>query len=82
MVKAYLYHTVDRLIKSASRQLGWKIDWYSSKLWFVPNEDMTYVEEALTDAGDLAALRAAKIEEQFAPGVPLEEVLDELGLAD
>ena len=36
------------------------------------------IEEALADAEDLVELRAAKEEERDAPGVLLEEVVDEL----
>ena len=43
-------------------------------------EEFTAIE-ALADAQDLAALRAAKKEEHDAPAVPLEQVLDDLGLS-
>jgi hypothetical protein len=44
-------------------------------------EEFTAIEEALADAEDLVELRAAKKEEHTAPGVPLGEVVDELGLS-
>jgi predicted DNA-binding protein (UPF0251 family) len=44
-------------------------------------EEFAAIEEALADAEDLASLRAAKKEEQHSPGVPLEQVLDDLGLS-
>jgi hypothetical protein len=44
-------------------------------------EEFTAIEQALTDAEDLAALRAAKQEEHGAPGVSLEQVIDDLGLS-
>ena len=43
-------------------------------------EECTAIEVAQADAQDLMALRAAKKEEHDAPGVPLEQVLDDLGL--
>ncbi len=43
-------------------------------------EEFTAIQEALADAEDLAALRAAKKKEGDAAGVPLEKVVDELGL--
>ena len=45
------------------------------------SEEFAAIEEALADAEDLAALRAAKKEEHDAPAVPLEQVLDDLGLS-
>lgn len=45
------------------------------------SEEFAAIEQALTDADDHAALRAAKKEEHEAPGVPLEQVLDDLGLS-
>ena len=39
----------------------------------LPYEEFVAVEQALADAEDLAALRAAKKEEHAAPGVPLEQ---------
>ena len=47
----------------------------------LPSEEFAAIEQALADAEDLAALRAAKKEEHGAPGVPLEQVLDDLGLS-
>lgn len=44
-------------------------------------EEFAAIEEALADAEDLAELRDAKSEEHDALGVPLEEVVDELGLS-
>ncbi len=44
-------------------------------------EEFEAIEQALADAEDLAALRAAKKEEHDAPGVPLEQVVGELGLS-
>jgi len=43
-------------------------------------EEFAAIEQALADAEDLAALRVAKKEEHAAPGVPLEQVVDELGI--
>jgi len=45
------------------------------------SEEFAAIEQALADAEDLAALRAAKKEEHAAPGVPLGQVVDELGLS-
>ena len=45
------------------------------------SKEFAAIEQALADADDLAALRAAKKEEHDAPGVPLEQVADELGLS-
>jgi hypothetical protein len=42
-------------------------------------EEFLAIEEALADAEDLTELRAAKKEEQDAPGIPLEKVVEELG---
>jgi hypothetical protein len=47
----------------------------------LPYEEFVAIEQALADAEDLAALRAAKKEEHAAPGIPLEEVVDDLGLS-
>ena len=44
-------------------------------------EEFLAIEQALADAEDLAALRAAKEEDHDGPGVPLEQVVDELGLS-
>jgi len=44
-------------------------------------EEFTAIEEALADAEDLAALRAVEKEEHDSPGIPLEAVVDELGLS-
>ena len=45
------------------------------------SEEFAAIEQALADAEDLAALRAAKREEHGAPGVPLDQVLDDLGFS-
>jgi len=45
------------------------------------SEEFAAIEQALADAEDLAALRAAKKDEHGAPRVPLEQVLDDLGLS-
>jgi hypothetical protein len=47
----------------------------------LPYEEFVAIEQALADAEDLAALRAAKKEEHAAPGIPLDEVVDDLGLS-
>jgi hypothetical protein len=47
----------------------------------LPYEEFVAVEQALADVEDLAALRAAKKEEQDSPSIPLEEVVDDLGLS-
>jgi len=47
----------------------------------LPYEEFAAIQEALADAEDLAALRAAKKEEHDAPGIPLEQVVEELGLS-
>lgn len=47
----------------------------------LPYEEFAAIQEALADAEDLAALRAAKEEERDLPGIPLEKAVDELGLA-
>ena len=44
-------------------------------------EEFSAIEQALADAEDLAALRAAKKEEQEAPSIPLERVLEDLELS-
>jgi hypothetical protein len=44
-------------------------------------EEFSAIQEALAAAEDLAALRTAKKEERKAPSVPLENVLDDLGLS-
>ena len=44
-------------------------------------EEFTAIEEALADAEDLVALRIAKKEELGAPSVPLEKVVDDLGIS-
>jgi len=44
-------------------------------------EEFAAIEQALADAEDLAALRVAKKEELDAPNVPLEKVVDDLGLS-
>jgi hypothetical protein len=44
-------------------------------------EEFSAIQEALAAAEDLAALRTAKKEEGKSPSVPLENVLDDLGLS-
>ena len=44
-------------------------------------EEFAAIQEALADADDLAALRAAKKEEHDAQGIPLEQVVEELELS-
>jgi hypothetical protein len=44
-------------------------------------KEFAAIEEALADADDLAGLRAAKNEEHDAIDVPIEQVVDELGLS-
>jgi hypothetical protein len=43
-------------------------------------EEFEAIEQALAEAEDLVALRAAKNEEQDAPGMPLDQAIEELGL--
>jgi len=43
----------------------------------LPYEEYRAIEEALADAEDLSELRAAKKEEQDAPSVPMEQVVEE-----
>ena len=45
-------------------------------------EEFLAIQEALADADDLAALRAAKKDERDAPAIPLDQVVDELGLSE
>jgi len=47
----------------------------------LPYEEFTAIQEALADAEDLSALRIAKRDERDAPAVPLEQVVDDLGLS-
>lgn len=47
----------------------------------LPYEEFAAIEQALADAEDLAALRAAKKEEQDAPSIPLKRVLEDLELS-
>ena len=47
----------------------------------LPYEEFTASQEALADAEDLATLRAAKKEEDDAPSIPLEQVVEELELS-
>ena len=47
----------------------------------LPYEEFVAIQQALADAEDLAALRAAKKEEQDSPSIPLQEVVDDLGLS-
>lgn len=44
-------------------------------------EQFAAIEQAFADAEDLAALRVAKKEGLDAPSVPLEKVVDDLGLS-
>jgi len=44
-------------------------------------EEFLAIEEALADAEDLTELRAAKKEEHDATSIPLQQVVDELGLS-
>lgn len=43
-------------------------------------EEFEAIEQALAEAEDLVALRAAKNEERDAPGMPLDQAIEELGL--
>ena len=47
----------------------------------LPYEEFAAIREALSDAEDLAALRAAKKEEHDAATVSFEQVIDDLGLS-
>ena len=47
----------------------------------MPYEEFVAIEQALADAEDLVALRTAKKEEHAAPSIPLEELVDDLGLS-
>jgi len=47
----------------------------------LPYEEFAAIQEALADADDLTALRAAKKQEHAAPGIALEKVIEELGLS-
>jgi len=47
----------------------------------LPYEEFAAIQEALADAEDLAALRATKKEEPNAATVPLDQVIDDLGLS-
>jgi hypothetical protein len=44
-------------------------------------EEFVAIQQALADADDLAALRAAKKDEHDAPTIPLDQVVEELGLS-
>ena len=46
----------------------------------LPYEEFAAIQEALADADDLAALRAAKRDEGDAPAIPLDQVVEELEL--
>ena len=46
----------------------------------LPYEEFAAIQEALADADDLAALRAAKKAECDAPTIPLDQVVEELEL--
>lgn len=45
-------------------------------------EEFVAIQQALADADDLAALRAAKKDERDAPPIPLDQVVDELELSE
>ena len=47
----------------------------------LPYEEFVAIQEALADAEDLAALRTAKKEEHDAPGIPLDDVIQEFSLS-
>jgi PHD/YefM family antitoxin component YafN of YafNO toxin-antitoxin module len=47
----------------------------------LPYDEFAAIQEALADIEDLTALRQAKGEEHDAPPVPLEDVIDSLGLS-
>jgi hypothetical protein len=44
-------------------------------------EEFAAIEQSLADAEDLAVLRTAKKKEHDAESVPLDQVLDDLGLS-
>jgi PHD/YefM family antitoxin component YafN of YafNO toxin-antitoxin module len=46
----------------------------------LPYEEFAAIQEALADADELAALRAAKKDERDAPTIPLDQVVEELEL--
>lgn len=46
----------------------------------IPYEEFVALQEVLADAADLIDLRAAKADEAFAAGAPLNEVKSRLGL--
>ena len=46
----------------------------------LPYEEFAAIQEALADADDLAALRAAKKDECDAPTIPLDQLVEELEL--
>ena len=54
-------------------------DAYGKQFVILTYEEFSAIEQALANAEDLAALRAAKKEEPDAPSVPLEQVADEIG---
>lgn len=45
-------------------------------------EEFAAIQQALADADDLAALRTAKKDEHDTPSVPLEQVVEELGISN
>ena len=47
----------------------------------LPYEEFVAIEEALADVEDLAALRAAKKEEQASSSVPLDQVMKDLEIS-
>ena len=56
--------------------------WQRGEQRFVmlPYEEFVAIQEALEDARDLRLLRAARDEDDNSPGIPLADVLKELGL--
>jgi hypothetical protein len=44
-------------------------------------EEFVAIQEALADADDLAALRAAKKDERDSPTIPLDQVVEDLKLS-
>jgi len=52
----------------------------NKKFVILPYEEFAAIQQALADAEDLAELRAARKEEADAPGVPLAQAVEEIGL--
>lgn len=65
--------------RSLRRSRSWFIT--SQAQWVFGYEEFLAIEEALADADDLTELRAAKKVEHDAPNIPLEQVVEELGLS-